>query len=99
MEGYKGVEYYVKNNEFKTIDRGLNMEQMKMVRSAIKQNDDNEHKIMDINDFLNFTKIEIKREWVDDFWRILNRQEWILIDERRIEQLGYSDNENRYSKI
>ena len=99
MEGYKGVEYYIKNNEFRTIDRGLNMEQMKLVRSTIKQNDENEHKLMDVNEFIDFTGIKIEREWVDDFWRVLNRQEWIFIDERRIEQLGYGSKENKYSDI
>jgi len=99
MEGYKGVEYYVKNNEFKTIDRGLTLKQMKLVRSAIKKNDENEHKLMDVNEFIDFTGIEIEREWVDDFWRVLNRQEWILIDERRIEQLGYKNNKYKYRDI
>ena len=43
----------------------------------------------DINTFVEITKFNIDKIWIDDFWKIINK-EWILLDEKRIDQLGYS---------
>jgi phage anti-repressor protein len=55
--------------------------------------------LQNINTFVEITKIPIDKVWIDDFWRIINHKEWVIIDERRIKQIGYKDKQNKYSKI
>ena len=55
--------------------------------------------LQNINTFVEITKIPIDKVWIDDFWRIINHKEWVLIDERRIEQLGYLKNKDKYCRV
>ena len=48
--------------------------------------------------FVEITKIPIDKIWINDFWKIIDN-EWILIDERRINQLGYKMSIDKYSAI
>ena len=54
---------------------------------------------MEINDFIDFSKIELKREWVNEFLKFINGFNFIPLNEKRIDMMYETKSKDRFSNI
>jgi len=100
LPNYKGFEHYITANDLPLISGNLTTEQKRMVLDALKHTEKTkESELMQINEFIEYSKIEMKREWVNEFWKFINGSKFIPLNEKRTDMMGYKKSKDMYKDI